>query len=349
MFSLLLLSAVIVVLSDHSKECAGKKCHTWASSFAKEEQAEGVMLLQVQSLKTLKEARKAEEQGRAKFITDREAIKDEQIDLHAESSLTVAMSSELPPDVIIQYGLNRTATTLQYVTLCAIMTLLHKAEPEKVDCFFQSELLEPESNATYKVIKMHNPKLLNQTMHQLLQRNVNVWLFATAKNDTVGYSNITDWGPTTEALTEQIGFDVKYAQILTLVSARGHTIISDYLSMTGLPTNETDVLMEFIGYWDTLRQCCGTQMSEKWRDVLQHRSETYPACDIYNIDALESALLNTQMYQRFHESGPRALFQVSSTDQKHYGLLTGRYCSWINRQIACQGLPFNEVPKEPFC
>lgn len=57
-------------------------------------------------------------------------------------------------------------------------------------------------------------------------------------------------------------------------------------------------VFEFLRFWDVLRLCCGSQMSEDWRNELNPaegytphhdvHGSSFPACRMYDIDQVSS-------------------------------------------------------------
>jgi len=266
------------------------------------------------------------------------------------------------PSMIIQWGEPRTATTLQFQALCVIMTIKN---PEKTECaFVWPKHWKEESNvsgmisdtSSFLVLKVHDERVMKEVRKRGLKAGRDVWLFATADNETAGSDgNFLDWQPTSAQLSNRLHIDVKYAQVISLLSARGHYIMEDYKAIFQLSDEQTDHMMAYIRYWDVLRQCCGKQMSEDWRSILvgshdkppQHDfgDSAYPSCEIYDLDAVEQDLINLPVYQEFALQGPAMLRAASNVDQA----FSGSYCSWFQRQVQCQKLEFNKAPEQPYC
>ena len=60
-------------------------------------------------------------------------------------------------------------------------------------------------------------------------------------------------------------FDFYYIADTNLVKKRGETVIFEYQNMFSLSDEQMELLLEYFHYWDILRQCCGSQMSNSWR------------------------------------------------------------------------------------
>jgi hypothetical protein len=240
------------------------------------------------------------------------------------------ISSEVP-DTVIQYGRPRSATTLQYRTLCSIMKLV---KGTSVRCGFVADLNdEPEWGREFRVIKTHQPP---QEWPQHMFKD-NVWFFFTGDNGI-------DWHSEAAHLANDLGRDVKYVQLFDNLAMHGYTLAADYQPIFALNNSQCESLLTYLRYWDVLRQCCGPQMSQDWRATLQHdaahephwtlEDTAYPACEMYDLDKVQSNMHNTKLSQLRGVSG-----EVKAEEK----------CSFMNRQVACQNLAFNEHPKKPYC
>ena len=142
------------------------------------------------------------------------------------------------------------------------------------------------------------------------------------------------------AIEKFLGLPVQLAQSPTELSKWGwHHFAAKYADAFGLSTSHLYALLDFIRYWDVLRQCCGAQMSDDWRAALEGRNVTdpepavdspgYSACTMYDLDAVESLLMGTEVYRRFGAHAKR-IRSLSTWD----GDFTGKYCSNENEKIA---------------
>jgi hypothetical protein len=246
------------------------------------------------------------------------------------------ISSEVP-DTVIQYGRPRSATTLQYETLCNIMKLVKEGSIVQCEYVlnFTDETTWPQKliQAEFRVIKTHqHPQEWPQHMFK-----DNVWLFLTGDNGTT-------WQSEAAHLAHDLGRDVKYVQLLDNLAMHGYTLAADYQHIFALSNSQCESLLVYLRYWDVLRQCCGAQMSQDWRAILQHdaahephwtlEDTAYPACEMYDLDKVQSNMHNTKLSQLRGVSG-----EVKAEEK----------CSFMNRQVACQNLAFNEHPKKPYC
>lgn len=213
--------------------------------------------------------------------------------------------------------------------------------------------VERLDHGKYHVIKTHdfeNVRKLGAKFKRPL------WVFSTAGPEARAAGLAGD----SEALTAQFGnnsqFPLKYVQVLSSLSMRGYFLVGDYASIFGLGEEDKKKLLHYIRFWSVLRQCCGAQLSADWRSVLQGGRPTHhspfdpsnPFCETYDIDAVESTLLQSditkQMREKKVKAGKYASYYPESLPE-----FNGTYCSWFNRQIKCQKLQFNEFPKKPYC
>uniref|UniRef100_A0A7S4W7L1 Phospholipase B-like n=1 Tax=Alexandrium monilatum TaxID=311494 RepID=A0A7S4W7L1_9DINO len=249
------------------------------------------------------------------------------------------------PDVIIQWGDRRSATTLQFQTLCAAMLLMHSSEPEKVICHYWNGtivwdvLLSNCYFGTYWVMKTHNSTAVRDFASVTFGRRI--WFFATA---------MSTWDA--QFVPWVLGVPVKYVQTMRQLSLKGYFIVTEYQRIFGLSDDQLEVLLQYMRYWHTLRQCCGRQMSFDFRFSLLNRtwrrhkksSSMYHACEAYDIGAVERAVMNTRLITE-HAVVPYVLKRASLID----GEFNGTWCTWYLRQVACQKLEDWLGPFEPYC
>jgi hypothetical protein len=235
-------------------------------------------------------------------------------------------------ELIIQYGLPRTASTLQAQTLCAIQLLLHPDEP--VVCGFYSPvghelrcLLESKARGVAKpsgpahcfdVAKVHMQRSV--TDHILREERtrieLNVTRYRAALFTTVeGGATEADAHAAAGIVASKVGMPVVYAQTTGRLAALGYHLALDYQPIFGLTAEMMSQLLEYLRFWTALRQCCGPQMSGDWYAQLKglntseytphhaRSSSAYPACEVYDIDSLEMAFVRTTIYQRFATLG----------------------------------------------
>ena len=268
------------------------------------------------------------------------------------SSEDVAAPLKLP-NLIIQYGEPRTASTLQFQTLCAIALLLNEAEPSRVNCSFLARgeaLDESASQHGLQVVKTHNVPHGGFPEH--------AWVFTSVIDDAVSFDD--PWEDAAERMARKLHHEVKYVQVLSRLTGRGSGIATEYKSLFGLSDEKVEEVVAYLRYWDVLRMCCGAQMNDGYREELissarPNASETskseYPACDMYKIQEVERQAVQSQVFRlaRLGGNGTRYLRSTSSMEADAGYDLNGHYCGWFNRQVACQELAFNRLPAEPGC
>eukprot|EP00746_Dinoflagellata_sp_MGD_P004959 gnl/MRDRNA2_/MRDRNA2_109588_c0_seq1.p1 gnl/MRDRNA2_/MRDRNA2_109588_c0~~gnl/MRDRNA2_/MRDRNA2_109588_c0_seq1.p1 ORF type:complete len:316 (+),score=20.08 gnl/MRDRNA2_/MRDRNA2_109588_c0_seq1:85-1032(+) len=232
------------------------------------------------------------------------------------------------PEVIVQYGTPRTATTLQFHSLCALMVLLH---PGQVDCQFAVKPKQWFTHAPgkkYKVIKTHTRPDLG------FQPKKRFWLFITSGE-----------APNAAEIAQSMKVEPQYIQSFPLVKSQGWEIVADYAKIFHSSKKHTEEFLNYMKSWSLLRQCCGAQQSRFHRSVLwgDIPSSQCPACDGQNLDAVESELVGTGIFQQMRKD--HIVQDAIQPDQ----YLNGTYCTWFNQQVACQHLGFNKLPRKPFC
>jgi hypothetical protein len=256
------------------------------------------------------------------------------------------------PQQVVQFGAPRTATTLQFQMLCVVAFLLHHDSRTKVVCEYLSQnhaLVPPPIANQYSVFKTHHPlRVPINTSKQSL------WIFATGMDSN--WNHIQDRIFTEHQddilkryhtdIEKRFNWSVQATQPPTELSHYGwHHFAAVYAHAFRLKTLQLYALVDYIRYWDVLRQCCGAQMSDDWRKTLQGKhvktpnpavhSPGYPACETHNLDVVEKLLVNTEVFRRFGTYG--------ETIQKN---LNGTYCSWANNKIARLNLSFNGRPRK---
>jgi len=215
---------------------------------------------------------------------------------------------------IIQVGDPRTATTLQFQTLCALSFL--KFKNKSLDCNFNKWI----STRDVLVTKTHNwttaRKYINKT---------NTIFFATTKKGSFNHSE----------------FDFEYIVNTKLLKKRGEYLLYEYARIFQLNDAEAEMAFQFLKYWDILRICCGTQMSISWRLQLKKDSGEVHLCDLYNISKVEFAFMKTQLYHEMKENKLEQMLKPSTAD----GELNGEYCEMYNDGVKRCGWRFNSWKK----
>ena len=118
-------------------------------------------------------------------------------------------------------------------------------------------------------------------------------------------------------------------------------MVQKYVAGYGLSTKDEADLVEYFSNWEILRQCCGQQMSAKWRNEMMpakfRRKDLprHPTCATYDIDSIEQAFMKTDLYILL-ESYPNMhpINKPSLNDDN----LNGTYCSQYNHLVRTKGL-----------
>jgi hypothetical protein len=219
------------------------------------------------------------------------------------------VSPVLPP-IIVQVGPGRTATTLQFQTICAMVVQIVKRS-KSVSCSFKR--FNPNA---INVIKSHRwDKLLD-----IMPPDAQPWIFLTSdiENGT-GAPSISGPGVIKSIVdkSDVVRFGVE-------------SVTRRYQFIFDLTSQGMDDVMDYIQHWDKLRICCGMQMSADYRRSL-HLSEPYVACE--NSAEHEQMLIKTHLFKKND-----MLKKVSNVD----GDLDGSYCSTCDQNIRLKKLNFNQ-------
>ena len=234
----------------------------------------------------------------------------------------------------IQFGPPRTATTLQFQTLCFAMIIKFLKEPDQIEhihCNFISKLEHFLWKGPMGVLKTH-------TFPSRSHVEDNFVVFATSAGGTEG----------TYTALRTAGFVVPYVADTLMVATHGHFSVREYQAALEMTDEEMHVLVEAIRYWDILRMCCGVQMSADWRNRLYprqdyhfHRSThdlAYDGCEIYNISKVENAFRSTILYRDIARFGHlKKMLRPSEIDND----LDGSYCERYNDVVRATGIGFN--------
>ena len=263
------------------------------------------------------------------------------------------------PTTHFQLGDPRTASTLQFVTICAALAVKNMDKLNAtITCGFgqsftrklRTQIRGPNE---YLVIKDH--KLIAYEKRDIRTYMPQpAWIFETTRNRETGYA---------AKQLAKIG-KAKYPTVLAIdtadVAISGYQVARpEYETVFALTPEQSNMLYEWLYYWDILRMCCGVEMSQAWRDVIigpnvagvrqsKHSfgnvssSIVLKLCGQHNITKVEHDLMRTTLYHRMHVRVPM-LGKVSDAD----GPLTGHYCKTCAINIRDFGLGFHEDCIQP--
>ena len=269
------------------------------------------------------------------------------------------------PNLIIQYGEPRTASTLQFQTLCAIALVLNEAEPDRVDCSFLPAGPTPPGDLAGKAADLNKLHVVKTHTVPADGFPKDAWLFASEIDDAVGPDD--PWQGAAQRMSDELGHEVKYTQVMSRLAERGSGIATEYRSFFGLSEPQIEEVVTYLRYWDILRMCCGAQMDDGYRAELgggapadvgarpgsyQYLVTAKPeSCDTYDIQAIERHAVQTQVFQLALKGGKgTAYLRSTSSLEADAGYdLNGRYCVWFNKEVTCQKLDFNRLPESPGC
>lgn len=187
---------------------------------------------------------------------------------------------------IVAHGSPRTASTLLFnmVGVSKFLYLMRNdpqnmsyIEPKyiKEATHMEQYLLQP-SNGT-KIYKTHID------LENFVKFDVVVFTTAKDKKDAA----------TIKASLEEQGHDVAYVQDMESLKEGGiPRIAHDFAFGYGLSTQDENDMVEYFSKWEILRQCCGQQMSQYWRNDLFPEiyrkvallPKHHPFCADYDID-----------------------------------------------------------------
>eukprot|EP00729_Bicosta_minor_P015504 gene15504-32885_t len=243
--------------------------------------------------------------------------------------------------LMVQYGKPRTATTLQFMTLCASTCLLHG----KGECVFDprgermcNKWVPSEGPLVCKTHTISNYRPMQfDSKHK--------YLFVTQNNNKTSGHKIDR-----KFVKES---NVAYAAIASNLGNKDDPLLlHDYAKVLGLKGTQVDDLNRFLTLWDKLRVCCGAQMSNEYRRRLvksnsskKSNLQTVPAnntktsnkCEEYNIAEVEQALLATKIFKTCGYQ-IKLMHELSNRD----GELDGTYCTRSTAAAIKHGFIFND-------
>jgi hypothetical protein len=147
---------------------------------------------------------------------------------------------------------------------------------------------------------------------------------------------------------ERDGHTVAFVQDMETLKEDGLTSLVDvYVAGYGLSEKYRASLNDYFSKWEILRQCCGKQMSSKWRNDMMPEKyklrsiKSHPTCAGIDIDEIERAFMKTDLYSLI-ENHPSV--QVLNKPSLKDDNLNGTYCSSYNYLVRTQGLNFWGTP-----
>jgi hypothetical protein len=229
------------------------------------------------------------------------------------------IAGTIPPPIIIQYGKPRTATTLQFNILCAIVSLHHISEIENVGCFYNPS--KYKKLPKYSVIKTHR-------IHNYFDAvPPGTWVVTT--EDAGSKRNLKS-----EIKSKRPNIILPLSIDFSDVKALGASIVYKYKLLFGVSDDNINHFTGYIKLWQILRVCCGRQISGKWRAFLFKKTyalSSLSPCLMYNISEIEKRFKNSYMFKLF--SDKPLIRSVITKPSLVDGTLNGTYCETCNNNI----------------
>lgn len=198
----------------------------------------------------------------------------------------LALKNGTIPNVWLQIGDQRTASTLQYVTLILIGSLL--CENENIDWHYLQkpwgqtiELVHNEDPTRLRVVKTHDFNFIQQITDE-------TWIF---------YSGDQAWWLLETFPGHPIILEARVEEVFY---SSFNILNTKYRSVFNLSDKMVRILAEVVEAWVPLRKCCGPQMSDSWRKYLLGVEGGNPdhECLVYNSTALEARYLD--LSEKYH-------------------------------------------------
>ncbi|KAL7479565.1 hypothetical protein ACHAW6_005288 [Cyclotella cf. meneghiniana] len=244
-------------------------------------------------------------------------------------------------DHIVTHGHPRTATTLLF-NMVAVSYFLHLShvDPSLIpDIHLQ---LWKRGDAVNTILKRVTKKTL------LLKTHADLHNFKA--NNTVIFTAAMDRAEAAETRRKLLADGYRLAFVQDMESLREHGVaglVAEYVKGYGLSSQDEQQLNEYFSQWEILRQCCGQQMSSKWRNDMmpeQYKRKDlphHPTCPSYDIDQIEKQLMQTNLYARIAQYPNMAPLNKPSLNDDD---LNGTYCSAYNHRVRTEGLSFFGTP-----
>ncbi|KAL7527851.1 hypothetical protein ACHAWF_003720 [Thalassiosira exigua] len=245
---------------------------------------------------------------------------------------------------IVTQGKPRTATTLLF-NMVAVSYFLYLVENDRGK-IPEVELSYWQRPKGYKILRRQNTPIIIAKAHIDLDNFLS--------DNTVFFTAVEDKkeAEETRRKLEREGYSIAFVQNMETVKNDGlGELVQKYVVGYGLTENDEANLNEYFEKWQILRQCCGQQMSAKWRnDMMPKRykdpryTKSHPTCAGYDIDSVEQSFMNTELYALIEKyPNIKPLNKPSMND----ATLNGTYCcsctknknsSSYNNLVRTQGL-----------
>jgi len=231
---------------------------------------------------------------------------------------------------IVQIGVSRSGSTFHYQVLC-LMTAL-KFQGQKVKCYTPRGHYHANYQDIVRVTKIHKPTRLRNFIKENGQEGIFVFGSVTKEEEIEEYYN---------------DIDMTHIVFKDHLRQYGTAVAWEYQKIFDLPDEQMKKIQEYLEVWDAIRLCCGSQMSEGWRQYLQGKSSDHHTCFMYDIGNVEKKILGLEYTKVIQKAGG------TSRPSMFDGKLDGNYCEMYNDGVRRCKWEFNswknkffDCPKE---
>ena len=242
---------------------------------------------------------------------------------------------------VFQYGPPRTASTTQFNILCVALFLHTRIySPELANntiCTLAGSMTHEE--AAYKFT------LQQDDIPQAVKSHVKVPDPLQIHNSTIVFGTATNAKQAEQrrAQMKRLGLNIGILQDLQSLRSSGiDSWLKIYVKFFRLSPTEYKLMLDYFSIWETLRQCCGMQMSKLYRNELLSPAQRdkemtkHKFCGSIDINSLETKFMNTELYHIMNNyEAMRRINRPATVD----GDLDGTYCSRYNDAIRFNGIP----------
>lgn len=240
---------------------------------------------------------------------------------------------------IVTQGEARTATTLLF-NMVGVSYFLYLVEndPEQIP---DVQLLYYQRHDGRKIMRKSKSPHIFKTHSELRYYLSEMAVVFAAAEDREEAAEMRE-------TLERDGHTVAFVQDMETLKEDGLAPLVDvYVAGYGLSEKYRASLNDYFSKWEILRQCCGKQMSSKWRNDMMPEKyklrsiKSHPTCAGIDIDETERAFMKTDLYFLI-EKHPSV--QVLNKPSLKDDNLNGTYCSSYNYLVRTQGLNFWGTP-----
>ncbi len=212
-----------------------------------------------------------------------------------ESKSRSAMRSEIISPVnqtlfpirkhMVTHGHPRTATTLLFnMVAVSYFLYLQQNEPDLASALNVKFRRRGEGGKFLRHVNSPHVVKTHSSLDEYM--NCDATIFTTAMD--------TKEAARTRQILSREGHEIAFVQDMQTLKEIGIPgLVRTYVKGFGLSRNREREMIEYFSNWELLRQCCGKQMSSRWRNDLfpEHlknkKMEPHPICRKYSIDDVE--------------------------------------------------------------